>query len=302
MPTWKMRPVILPSGDVEPMLTLLSGPVSWFWDKKAERSGLLEQANHELKVAYTFDTSASNNLGLLAETGEGLVTFDPSLGRALASAQTSETTVEHIQKGGMWAIPILLFALFAVSIAIFKAIQLWKLPAVIPYTEHQLLSLHSKAKHVTGLQSETRFITRNKSGMQNRLISVFAATDKGQQRDDQLFNQLVKDKHSLDTGIGAIAVTASVAPLLGLLGTVSGMIETFKMMTLFGSGDPEIVSGGIAQALVTTELGLVVAIPALIMNALLSRKAKHYYSQLESFSIQLSQLPDVEEMQYEAAA
>jgi len=81
---------------------------------------------------------------------------------------------------------------------------------------------------------------------------------------------------------------AAVSPLLGLLGTVSGMIETFKMMTLFGSGDPEVVSGGIAQALVTTELGLVVAIPALILNAVLSRKAKSYYAELENFAILIS--------------
>ena len=66
------------------------------------------------------------------------------------------------------------------------------------------------------------------------------------------------------------------------------MIETFRMMTLFGSGDAEVVSGGISQALVTTELGLVVAIPALILNAVLSRKAKAYYSELENFAILLS--------------
>ncbi|WP_420818925.1 MotA/TolQ/ExbB proton channel family protein [Paraglaciecola marina] len=100
--------------------------------------------------------------------------------------------------------------------------------------------------------------------------------------------QLQDDKTRLERWIGAIGMTAAVSPLLGLLGTVSGMIETFKMMTLFGSGDPEVVSGGIAQALVTTELGLVVAIPALILNALLSRKAKSYYNELESFAILIS--------------
>jgi biopolymer transport protein ExbB len=67
------------------------------------------------------------------------------------------------------------------------------------------------------------------------------------------------------------------------------MIETFKMMTLFGSGDPEVVSGGIAQALITTELGLVVAIPALILSAFLSRKARAYYTDLENFAVLLSQ-------------
>jgi len=68
---------------------------------------------------------------------------------------------------------------------------------------------------------------------------------------------------------------------------------SFQMMTLFGSGDPEIVSGGIAQALVTTEMGLIVAIPALVLNALLMRRAKSYYNDLESFALSISQTEDV---------
>ncbi len=107
--------------------------------------------------------------------------------------------------------------------------------------------------------------------------------------------QLQDDKYRLERWIGAIAVIASVSPLLGLLGTVSGMIETFKMMTLFGTGEPEVVSGGISQALVTTEMGLVVAIPALILNAVLSRRAKSYYNELESFAILLSKADEAEE-------
>ena len=101
---------------------------------------------------------------------------------------------------------------------------------------------------------------------------------------------LLHNKHKLDYWLGAIAITAAVSPLLGLLGTVSGMIETFKLMTLFGAGDPAAVSGGISQALVTTELGLVVAIPALLLHALLSRRVKTYYGQLESCGVNLSQL------------
>ena len=113
---------------------------------------------------------------------------------------------------------------------------------------------------------------------------------------DELFSALQQDKIKLEKYNGTIAVTAAVAPLLGLLGTVSGMIETFRMMTAFGSSDPEVISGGIAKALVTTELGLVVAIPALILNAVLSRKARHYYEELESFALVLSNdEPDVAE-------
>jgi len=71
-----------------------------------------------------------------------------------------------------------------------------------------------------------------------------------------------------------IAVTAATAPLLGLLGTVSGMIRTFNLITLFGSGDPKPLAGGISEALVTTLFGLVVAIPALILHAFLSRRSQ----------------------------
>lgn len=71
-----------------------------------------------------------------------------------------------------------------------------------------------------------------------------------------------------------IAITAATSPLLGLLGTVSGMIQTFNLITVFGSGDPKPLAGGISEALITTLFGLVVAIPALILHAFLSRRGQ----------------------------
>ncbi|HMW50322.1 MAG TPA: MotA/TolQ/ExbB proton channel family protein, partial [Cellvibrionaceae bacterium] len=81
-----------------------------------------------------------------------------------------------------------------------------------------------------------------------------------------------------------------VAPLLGLLGTVSGMINTFKMMTIFGSGDVNTVSGGISEALITTELGLIVAVPALVIGAVLTRQIKTYAHGMERFAIKISKI------------
>jgi biopolymer transport protein ExbB len=69
------------------------------------------------------------------------------------------------------------------------------------------------------------------------------------------------------------------------------MITTFKAMSLFGAGDASAVSGGVGEALINTELGLVVAIPALLAHALMSRKAKSYLAQLESDAVHLSRLP-----------
>ncbi|MEL0646692.1 MotA/TolQ/ExbB proton channel family protein [Pseudoalteromonas agarivorans] len=282
-PRFKKQAVVLSNGELTQANTLQVGPVAWFSTQTPKLMGLLnlDDESDALKVALVQSSSDDNPLDNTLKqngVGETLLSFDPSLTHLVTSQAQQESPLEHLEKGGLWAIPIILFACFALTIALIKAAQLLRL---------------SKIKMHSQMQLQTLFKSKNSSefsGMQQQLFNLTLQSEKGQVRDDQLFNQLIHDKHKLDNFIGAIAVTAAVAPLLGLLGTVSGMIETFKMMTLFGSGDPEVVSGGIAQALITTELGLVVAIPALVLNALLSRKAKAYYSQLEGFALQLSQL------------
>jgi len=282
-PQFKKQSVVLSNGELSQANTLQVGPVAWFSTQTPKLMGLLnlDDESNALKVALVQSTSDNNPLdNTLKQNGVGstLLTFDPSLTHLVTSQAQQESPLEHLEKGGLWAIPIILFACFALTIALLKAAQLLRLSKI---------KMHSQMQLQQFFQAEN---SSNFAGMQQQLFNLTLQSEKGQVRDDQLFNQLIHDKHKLDNFIGAIAVTAAVAPLLGLLGTVSGMIETFKMMTLFGSGDPEVVSGGIAQALITTELGLVVAIPALVLNALLSRKAKAYYSQLEGFALQLSQL------------
>jgi biopolymer transport protein ExbB len=82
----------------------------------------------------------------------------------------------------------------------------------------------------------------------------------------KLDQAIMKEIPRLRVRLPMLAVVATAAPLLGLLGTVAGMIETFQSMTLFGAGDPKVVSGGISLALVATELGLIVAIPILLLH------------------------------------
>jgi len=82
-----------------------------------------------------------------------------------------------------------------------------------------------------------------------------------------------------------LAITAATAPLLGLLGTVIGMIKTFQLITIFGTGDAKSLSSGISEALVTTALGLIVAIPVLIVHGALTRMAKRKLGLLEELSV-----------------
>lgn len=102
-----------------------------------------------------------------------------------------------------------------------------------------------------------------------------------------VYEAILQESGPLDRFGPAILVIATVAPLLGLLGTVTGMIETFDMITQFGTGDPKLLSEGIAIALVTTELGLIVAIPALLLGSLLSAWARNIKRDMEYSALRI---------------
>ena len=91
----------------------------------------------------------------------------------------------------------------------------------------------------------------------------------------------------LNRGLPTLAIFAAVSPLLGLLGTVTGMIETFQVITLFGAGDPRLMSGGISQALITTQLGLAVAIPLLLLHSFLQSRANALITTLDQTATDL---------------
>ena len=91
----------------------------------------------------------------------------------------------------------------------------------------------------------------------------------------KLDEAILKEMPPVQKRLGTLALLAAVAPLLGLLGTVTGIIETFQSITLYGTGDPRVMSGGISQALVTTVMGLIVAIPLLLMHSFLSSRSNN---------------------------
>ena len=100
----------------------------------------------------------------------------------------------------------------------------------------------------------------------------------------KLHEAVLKERPAIESGLSLLKIIAMVAPLLGLLGTVTGMIITFQMITLFGAGDPKAMAGGISQALITTVLGLVVAIPTVLMHTLVNGKAQRVLHILEEQS------------------
>ena len=100
----------------------------------------------------------------------------------------------------------------------------------------------------------------------------------------KLEEQVLKESAKIESFLWLIKVVSAVAPLMGLLGTVTGMINTFQIITLFGTGDPKMMASGISEALVTTMLGLLTAIPLVLMHAVLFSMARGVTTVLEEQS------------------
>ncbi|MCG8610730.1 MAG: MotA/TolQ/ExbB proton channel family protein, partial [Pseudomonadales bacterium] len=121
-----------------------------------------------------------------------------------------------------------------------------------------------------------------------------AQTDPGASQEvleNRVSEALLKEVPHIERGLTFIKLLAAVAPLLGLLGTVTGMIGTFQSITLFGTGDPKLMAGGISQALMTTVLGLSVAIPLLFGHSFIAAQARRLLQVLQQKSLALT-LPD----------
>jgi biopolymer transport protein ExbB len=108
-----------------------------------------------------------------------------------------------------------------------------------------------------------------------------------EEMENSLQEAILKEIPPMERFLSTLGMLAAIAPLLGLLGTVTGMIDTFHVITLHGTGDPRLMSGGISEALVTTMLGLSVAIPLMLSQTLLSRAVDKKIGEMEEKAMAL---------------
>lgn len=196
--------------------------------------------------------SFTKNLDDFAAASTGtlsVVSIDPSKGALLETLIQAPTVMERFHQGGL--VGYVIFVLLIVGFAL--AIE-----RLIYYTrqEKQMkLQLRRMDKPIPGnpLSALIEVFQKYKNETESDALSL------------KLSEVVLHEKPKLERGLSTIKTFAGVAPLLGLLGTVTGMILTFQSITMFGSGDPKLMAGGISQALVTTVLGLVCAIPLLVI-------------------------------------
>ncbi|WP_269525182.1 MotA/TolQ/ExbB proton channel family protein [Coraliomargarita parva] len=262
---------------------LLYGPVAFFSSSDGSDAGITLQGDSgEPTLVSLTDTSKGLSEAVLA--GSGPVPLDPTLGKALAMETTKESLVEHIQKGGFWIYPIIAIAIISLIIAVIK---LFELQAISRVPKDKLVTILTAIQE--GNKEQALSETRGLSGAAKDLLEA-GVKNIGHGRDlieQSMEEVLMKLQPKLERLLSVIWITAATAPLLGLLGTVTGIITTFKLLTIFGSGDPKALGGGISEALITTEFGLIVAIPSLVLHAFLQRKAKSIEDEFEGDAMTL---------------
>jgi biopolymer transport protein ExbB len=138
------------------------------------------------------------------------------------------------------------------------------------------------AANARGLRAQGYRLASNARGLRAQLIRSFLLERTGYSQLDKEILQACAHRlrPNLDRFLGAIAVLAAIAPLLGLLGTVLGMIETFTVLSIFGTGNAKALAGGISIALITTQSGLLIAIPGLFLSSALDRRASKLQQRL----------------------
>jgi biopolymer transport protein ExbB len=182
--------------------------------------------------------------------------IDPSRGSILSLLVQTPSLRERLEYGGVVGYLILILGSLAFVVGLFRMAY--------------LALLHSKVRSQCASEQA---LENNPLG---RVMKVYQDSPDADTEtlELKLDEAILKEQSTIDSFLWAIKVVSVAAPLMGLLGTVTGMIETFQAITLFGTGDPKLMAGGISEALVTTMLGLIVAIPLVLLHSWLRTSSR----------------------------
>lgn len=242
-------------------IALIGAPGYLIWDE-----------NRQFAISYSqqpADGPLFSNLANIEKEGIAHFVVDPSRGKILSQLAASPQLKDRLDSAGLVGKVILALLGIGAIIASVRGIQLLIIRRQITQQLKQPL--------VPG---------NNPLG---RILSVYDK-DKNQSLDAlelRLLEAVVDQQQDLEKGLSMLKLFAALAPMLGLLGTVTGMIETFQVITQFGNGDPKIMAGGISMALMTTVLGLIAAMPLLLAHNILSSQADIVRNILEKQGIRL---------------
>lgn len=264
----------------------LVGPVAIFKSHDGKIVGTVEQKLGSLEPSVSTFANADDTVAAdaIISNGSGRFPYDPTMGNAHIIEATNETMLEHIKKGGPVMVPILVMAAAAFIVVIYK----WFAISVVRKPRKKQIGDFLNAIAAQDDKEINRQVKTIKGPFGKMLRSaVEHIKEPTELIEEVMYETILSTKLKLQSLLPFVAISAASAPLLGLLGTVTGIINTFSLITVYGSGDPKMLSSGISEALITTEFGLIVAIPCVLFHSFLSRKAKSVLDEMEKTAIAL---------------
>lgn len=271
--------IIAPDGKKITAEIFRTGTSSAFYRTPSNTYGFLEVTGNgtEVKSVEALSSELTSTV-VDAFAGNQIVPLDFSHGAAFVRLVADSDIWTKIKDGGVLVWPILGIGVIALLLALERFINLGRMKRTSPEELTEIMDLAENKDWTSCYKKLSNKNTPTKRVLWATLKKSSgspAALEKGMQ--EALIFELGKMERFLPT----MQTLAAVAPLLGLLGTVTGMINTFQVITLFGTGDPHMLSGGISEALVTTQLGLAVAIPIMMLHHVLNSRVDSLANDME---------------------
>jgi biopolymer transport protein ExbB len=265
---------------------LMMGPAVFFksQDGGFEGVGSFSDTGTELPTVIGLDGVEKGLIANTVATGKGEIPVDGSMGKALEVQAAEESLGETIEKGGIVGHCILALGALALALTIFKFVEITRFPVPSRKQINAILDDLLAGNRKAAAEKSARL-----PGMAGDLVRTGAARfhEKRRVLEEAMFEKLVTIKPKLDRFLPFLGLTAAAAPLMGLLGTVLGIIKTFQAMAIYGTGNAKNFSAGISEALITTAEGLVVAIPVLVLHGIMKSLAKGKFGEVEGIAIAL---------------
>ena len=250
----------------------LLGGIYW----SSEEAGLI-YLKSSAKHLQSIGTGLSKNQRQLlrSSTAQGLditpVLLDVSQGWAIRQLSLRKNWKSFFTSGGFVMYPLALIAVIALVMIVERSVFYWLFSNSHSKLGRNIISVIKNRDYDEAI----RIIDAHKGPSKRFWNKCLELLQKKSARIDEAFQHvIISEIPSLERFLTTLAVFAAICPLLGLLGTVSGMIKTFDVITVFGTGQHGMLSQGISEALVTTQVGLVLAIPILLAHAILARRSK----------------------------
>jgi biopolymer transport protein ExbB len=267
---------------------LMLGPAALFASADGQNVGTAEQRLGSLEAAIVGfgDPVNAAQAAELIRQGSGTFPLDPTLGSAHKIEQIKETVWDEFRKGGPVMYPIFILAGAALLVALLKLLFISLTWVRTPSQQNLQQLFKAVASH------DEKAVAERVKKLYGHVGTMLKAGVEHIREPRELIEEIMYEKVmaarlKLDRFLPFVAVSAASAPLLGLLGTVTGIINTFALITVFGSGDVKSLSGGISEALITTKYGLIVAIPSLLIHAFLSRMSRSIVNKMEGAAVGL---------------